>query len=345
MKIFKKFPIFILNLTLKYTYASKFLDSKGDLVINYENILDLANMASNAYINPQDSNWINTNLQEIHDISLNSDSLRVYLFRNQTLKTNVIAIKGTTLYWGYSLDNTCSINNNTDNTDNVYIDSTYYNDKINDNLYFSCCYYKQSNLFEHCDDNCQDNYNNYINDYNNYINDYKCCLKCYNNSKNLDLNYLNIGSEIINNLQKTVNFNEEIIFTGHSLGGAVASLLAVKYHKVGVGFQSPGDKHYANMINMDYKNSRIYHFGHDADPIFMGDCGSTCNLLGYNIYTKCHIGKSCIYNAKDKLNIGESLWNHRINFVINNIISQWQNDMPECLTINDCNDCENWKYQ
>jgi lipase ATG15 len=159
------------------------------------------------------------------------------------------------------------------------------------------------------------------------------------------MNYLNIGSEIINILQKTLDFNEEIIFTGHSLGGAVASLLAIKYNKVGVGFQSPGDKHYANMINMDYSNSRIYHFGHNADPIFMGDCGSTCNILGYNMYTKCHVGKSCVYNAKDKLKIGESLWNHRIHFVIDNVISQWKDDMPECQLSNDCNDCEKWIFE
>ena len=98
------------------------------------------------------------------------------------------------------------------------------------------------------------------------------------------------------------------------------------------------------MINMDYTNNRIYHFGHNADPIFMGDCGGTCNILGYNIYTKCHIGNTCVYDSKDKLKMGESLWNHRIHYVIDNIISQWQNNMPECSKSNDCNDCEKWTY-
>lgn len=321
-----KFP-FIIPYILSITTAT-FLDQNGNLIINYENILDLSKMAGNAYLTLEDSNWFNTSLQEVHDISLDKESLQVYHFRNSQLKTNVIAIKGTTLYWGYdsdTLQNTCPKNND------ISIESTYYHDKYNDNLYFSCCYYKQSSLFDHCD-NCNDN------------NDI-CCLQCYNKTQYFDMNYLNIGSKIINNLQNTIDFNEEIIFTGHSLGGTVASLLAVKYNKVGVGFQSPGDKHYANMINMNYSNSRIYHFGHNADPIFMGDCGSTCNILGYTIYTKCHIGKSCVYNAKDKLNLAESLWNHRIYYVINNIISHWKDDMPECLTSNDCNDCEKWSFE
>lgn len=329
MYIFNYIFIFIPSI-----FGAKFLDQNGNLIINYENILDLAKMANNAYLHPQDSNWLNTSLQEIHDISLNNESLQVYLLRDSQLETNVITIKGTSLYWNYPFNSDIyhDIYTNTCPKDkDLYIDSTYYSDKYNDNLYFSCCYYKQSNLFDHCN-NC-----------NNDKSD-ACCLDCYNQTRHFELNYLNIGSKIIDNLQKTIDFNEEIIFTGHSLGGAVASLLAIKYNKIGVGFQSPGDKHYANMINMDYSNSRIYHFGHNADPIYMGDCGSTCNFLGYNLYTKCHIGKSCIYNAKDKLKIRESLWNHRIHYVIDNIISLWQNDMPECLDVKDCNDCENWSY-
>ena len=323
-----KFNFYIIHLTTLLSTYAKFIDRNGNLIINYENILDLASMANNVYLNPQDSKWLNTTLQEVQDISLNTESLKVYLFRNSQLKINVISIKGTSLYWRYPqniLNNTCSINDK-----DIYIDSTYYNDKYNDNMYFSCCYYKQSNLFEKCDQ-CQDEYNT-------------CCLQCYDNTKNLELNYINIGSEIVTNLQKIIDFNEEVLFTGHSLGGTVASLLAIKYNKIGVGFESPGDKHYADMINMDYTNNRIYHFGHNADPIFMGDCGGTCNILGYSIYTKCHIGNTCVYDSKDKLKMGESLWNHRIHYVIDNIISQWQNNMPECSKSNNCNDCEKWTY-
>jgi len=321
--------ILSLLLLVSSSYA-KFLNQNKELILTFENILDLANMSHNAYFKPQDYNWLNTSLPEIQDLSINNDSLKVYLFRHPTTKTNVISIKGTSLYWNNHINYT----HDTCDLDPTIYSSTYYNDKVNDNLYFSCCYYKQSNLFETCT-SCKQEQDNY----------HDCCTECYNNSTHLELNYLNIGSTIVENLKSQIDFdNEEIIFTGHSLGATVASLLAIKYNKVGVGFQSPGDKHYANMINMDYQNKHIYHFGHNADPIFMGDCGSTCNMMGYHIYTRCHIGYTCTFNAKEKLNIGESLWTHRINYVINNIISNWKNDIPQCIKLDDCNDCENWKY-
>jgi putative lipase involved disintegration of autophagic bodies len=302
--------------------SAKFLTDRGDLKMSYDNILELAKMANNVYINHEDTRWMNVSLEEVYDMSIKDDSLRVFLFRGDN--TNVIAIKGTSLYWSLKRER-CK-------REDINVLSTYYNDKYNDNLYFSCCYYKQSNLFNKCD-SCEEEKRG------------ECCKECYKRSENIDDNYLKIGSEIVENIKKKINFDkDEVLFVGHSLGGGVASLLAVKYNKVGVAFQSPGDRHYMDMIGMDYKDKKVYHFGHDGDPIYTGECGSTCYMLGYNIYTKCHIGNTCMYNAKEKLNIGSSLWNHRIGYVIDYIISKWEEDMPSCIKELDCNECEDWKY-
>lgn len=76
----------------------------------------------------------------------------------------------------------------------------------------------------------------------------------------------------------------------------------------------------------------------------MGTCGNTCWTFGYNIYTKCHSGYTCTYNAKEKLGYTESILNHRIDSIIKNIIPHWENDFPECIQDITCSDCESWDY-
>lgn len=199
--------------------TSKYLTGRGDLNMNYDNILELAKMANNVYINNDDTRWMNVSLEEVYDMSIKNDSLKVYLFRGGG--TNVIAIKGTSLYWSLE-EEICKPE---DINGDINVLSTYYNDKYNDNLYFSCCYYKESNLFSKCE-SCQEEKRG------------ECCKECYKKSENADDNYLKVGSEIVENIKRDVNFDrEEVLFVGHSLGGGVASLLAVKYNKVGVAFQ------------------------------------------------------------------------------------------------------------
>ena len=62
------------------------------------------------------------------------------------------------------------------------------------------------------------------------------------------------------------------------------------------------------------------------------------------MFTKCHSGYTCTYNAKEKLGYTESILNHRIDSIIKNIIPHWENDFPECVQNKDCSDCENWVY-
>lgn len=74
-----------------------------------------------------------------------------------------------------------------------------------------------------------------------------------------------------------------IWLTGHSLGGAVAALLGQTFGVPAVSFESPGDRLASERLHMPRapgaKNLPIWHFGHTADPIFIGVC--TVSLLQF----------------------------------------------------------------
>ncbi len=64
-----------------------------------------------------------------------------------------------------------------------------------------------------------------------------------------------------------------IWFTGHSLGGALASLAASTFEASAVTFNAPGEKLYALRLGLDLKKAHsVFHFGVSSDPIFTGRC-------------------------------------------------------------------------
>lgn len=67
-----------------------------------------------------------------------------------------------------------------------------------------------------------------------------------------------------------------IWLTGHSLGGAIATLLGQTFGVPAVSFESPGDRLASERLHLPRapgaKNMPIWHFGHTADPIFIGVC-------------------------------------------------------------------------
>jgi lipase ATG15 len=317
-------------------------------ILLYSNILEFGKMSYNVYYDIGSDNWLNVTLLNVTDISITNDTVRAYLFSNDLGTENVVAFKGTSTYWTtLSLDNSNNLDNllqNTNTNNQIEINSlTAENDKFNDNLYYSCCYYKQSNIFT-CNNEC-----NNLGDLNPFNRGKICCENCYKDSVHLDNNYIHYIYKIMENVDKIIEKDSKIVFTGHSLGGTLATLAGIIYNKPVVSFQSPGDLHYFTRIGFinDFNRlnfSNIYQFGHNGDPLFMGDCGSTCSLLGYNINTKCHVGKTCLYDSRKKLSISESLLNHRIEYVINTIIPKWENDFPNCTFESSCIDCESWNY-
>lgn len=69
-----------------------------------------------------------------------------------------------------------------------------------------------------------------------------------------------------------------LILTGHSLGGALASLTGNKMNKTSVGFNSPPDRHATESLKLDTLSPYVYHFGTAGDPIFKGTCNYVCHL-------------------------------------------------------------------
>jgi lipase ATG15 len=291
------------------------INSNESELLNYSNIKNLLLMTYNAYFEIDDSHWAKIPYNTTLDISID-DTIKGYIFTDSINNINIIALKGTTL-WEGSPSNFNS-----------------KSDKFNDNLFYSCCYYKQSSIF-----------NNMCNA--DPTNSKECSKKCYEQSLNFDFNYIKIGINIVENIKKFIDFNNsKVIFTGHSLGAGIATYLALKYDKEAITFQGPGEKHYLDLISTFSKKSqkKIYHFGHNADSIMMGNCGNLCWIFGYNINTKCHIGHSCIYKAKEKLGISEGIRPHRLKYVIDYILPHWEYDMPECILNEQCTDCKKWDY-
>lgn len=283
----------------------------------YENILEFANISYNIYFDSDKKNYNNIYKNKFTNISLNDNTVKAFVYTNQEDTINVIAFKGTSLHLKH-----------------ISNDVGHY-DKKNDNLFFSCCYYKQIKNFNcYSDKDCNVNNN--------------CKKSCYKESLDDIDNYYNIAKNIINTWLN--NNNKFFIFTGHSLGGTLASMMGLTYNTYAIAFESPGDKNYIDLIGLKYNKTqieKIYHYGHDADIIFTGKCNGTfslCNIGGYKIETKCHIGNVCMYDVIDKLNIKESIYTHKMDYIIKNIITQWNNTLPVCKIDEECVDCKDWNY-
>ena len=67
-----------------------------------------------------------------------------------------------------------------------------------------------------------------------------------------------------------------IWLTGHSLGGALSAMVGATFGVPTVTFESPGDQLPSSRLHLPRPpgaaHMPIWHFGHTADPIFVGVC-------------------------------------------------------------------------
>ena len=139
-----------------------------------------------------------------------------------------------------------------------------------------------------------------------------------------------------------------IWITGHSLGGALSSLLGATFGMPVVAFESPGEAMASRRLHLPppLSTEHITHVFHTADPIAMGSCNgvlSSCALAGYAMESKCHLGKSIVYDTVSNCSWTVDIRTHTIVNVIEKLLaSPWPpamdvgREVPEAVAEDDC---------
>jgi len=301
----------------------------GPDVSNVDTVLTFAQMAANAYVPmPEEGDWKDVeggfNRTDDYGFGWDSDGLRGYLYADETNSTIVIGVKGTTLaIWDG--------------------DGTTTNDKENDNLYFSCCCGQQGNTFyrQVCD--CA-------------TGTYTCNLTCLKKSLKKENRYYAAARHLYNNVTSLYP-DSNVWMAGHSLGGAVSAMIGLTYGVPTLTFQAIPDALPVSRlglpvppgVNPDRPGQReftgAYHFGHNADPIYMGTCNgatASCSYAGYALESACHSGRECVWDVVNQNGTRVSIITHRIIWVIENVIKKWIK-APDCNFTPECYDCPLWK--
>ncbi|SCV74212.1 BQ2448_6644 [Microbotryum intermedium] len=264
----------------------------------------LAKMANNAYVPFDSSSWWNlTKKWNISDsFGWLEDGLRGHVFANPTNTTVVVALKGTSA---------------------AFIGgggSTSKNDKINDNLLFSCCCARVDWSWSTvCD--C-------------YNGTYTCQQDCLEHAVMTKSAYYPVATDLFNNIS-AIYPHAQIWLTGHSLGGSLASMLSRTYAVPSVSFEAPGDLLPARRLHLPIPPSKsglrngvgtkeiTTHVYHTADPIPMGVCTgslSTCGVAGFALESRCHTGESIVYDTVGRLGWSVDIRTHSIKPVIEKVL-------------------------
>lgn len=294
-----------------------------------ETIVSLALMSSNAYVRvPYEGDWRNVsdwdqleNPDSSIGIGWDGDGVRGHIFANEDSSSVIIALKGT------------SAQGITGAGD----DETTEKDKVNDNVLFSCCCARVSYLWTTACD-C-------------YVKSYTCDETCLEKELYRKDRYYQAVLDIYRNVEAEYP-DAAIWITGHSLGGALASLLGRTFGVPAVAFEAPGELLATKRLHLPMPpglptyQEGIWHIGHTADPIFMGTCnggGSSCSIAGYAMETGCHTGKVCVYDVVSDKGWHVTLLNHRIHTVIDGVLNGYE-DVATCKPPPECHDCYNWNY-
>ena len=300
----------------------------GPDIKDKETLVSLATMAANAYVpEPGTGEWedVNGGFNFSDSFGWEGDGLRGHIFADEGNSTIVVAIKGTTpaVFDGAE---------------------TTSNDKENDNLFFGCCcgaggHYLWRQVCE-CSTSA-----------------FTCNQSCLVKALRMKNRYYQAVLELYGNVTE-IYPNSEVWLSGHSLGGAVSSLLGLTFGLPVTTFEAPGEALAAFRLDLPSPpnshpstpqrrtNTGAYHFGHTADPIFMGSCNaatSGCTLGGYAMESQCHTGQVCIYDTVKDKGWRVGIGNHKVRGIIKNVIEAYD-ETATCVPDSECVDCYNWKY-
>ena len=218
-------------------------------------------MTSDAYVlNPDQPDWLNTSLKFNYSSSFgwDADGLRGHVFADRWNKTIIVAFKGTTI---------------------DPREKWRANDRLNDNILFSCCCGEQRPdpypYGPYC--GCKDDV-------------YSCNSTCLTQEIAQADRYYGAALSVMYNITNTFS-DSNIWVTGHSLGGAMASLVGMTFGFPVVTFEAPPEQLPAKRLGLNLPSRMAaYHFGNTADPIYMGSCtgwSSSCSIAGYAFESQC----------------------------------------------------------
>ncbi|EXJ58158.1 triacylglycerol lipase [Cladophialophora yegresii CBS 114405] len=292
---------------------------KGPNISDKDTIINLAIMAANAYNpGPGEGDWEDAKqgYNRSTPFGWEGDGLRGHIFANEGNETVVISLKGTSpaVFDG---------------------DGTTTKDKMNDNLFFSCCCGQGGSYFWHQVCDCQ-------------TSTYTCNRTCVVQALRQENRYYRAAIDLYTNVTELYP-NSNVWLAGHSLGGAVTALLGQTFGLPTVTFEAPGDDLASKRLGLPAppssdphkprtKYTGAYHFGNTADPVFMGTCNgatATCTLGGYAMESACHTGKQCVYDTVNDYGWRVGIGNHKIHNVIDNVIKMYKN-VPSCEPDDEC---------
>ncbi|CAB16887.1 autophagy associated lysophospholipase Atg15 [Schizosaccharomyces pombe] len=291
-------------------------------ITDKETIYSLGKMSYNAYQKiPFDGDWLDLgpdwNITPPEGFGWEEDGLRGHVFSNDDNSTIIIAMKGTSIF-GIGR-------------------GTSQKDRVNDNLLFSCCCARVSWAWSTvC--GC-------------YKNTYTCSQTCLEDEVQDDSRYYSASLDIFYSV-KELYPDAQIWLTGHSLGGATAALMGLSFGIPTVTFEAPGDRMAARRLHLPMppglpdEESLVWHFGHNADPIYLGKCTgptSLCWAGGYAMESTCHTGQECLYDVVKDKGWHLSITHHRMQTVLNDVIDAYEK-LPDCSHTPNCVDCYLWEF-
>ncbi|KAJ2819258.1 putative lipase atg15 [Coemansia erecta] len=294
-------------------------------------LVHLARMVANAYQPTDSETWepLGDRWDAHGSFGWAEDGIRGHVFADADNTTVVVSIKGTssTFFLGGGSE-------------------TSARDKFNDNRLFSCCCAAVDFTWSTvCD--C-------------HMSGAKCdamCLQDVLNDEAAD-NYFFAAAQIFMDVVGSFP-DANIVFAGHSLGGALAGLLGVTFGLPAVGIEAPGDRLAAKRLHLPVPppgaagRVPLFHMGHTADPVYMGVCSgrtSTCYYAGYAMESRCHNGRQLVFDTVAQRGWRTDMRHHRINEVIYLVLEPWGNvDPAERMPVlepedRDCVDCGLWKF-